>query len=555
MRSFPFSFSDSAGCPDFGPGVRRSPVFAQKCMAAASQPQAVQAGLSMLAQGGTAADAAIAMAAVLAVIEPCSTGLGGDAFALYYDASCAQVAGLNGSGRSPKALSLELVKKRCGAELPPRHPLCVTVPGALSAWCALLERYGRLPLEQVLAPALSCAREGFSVGPVTSMLWKEGESVLRVAGGQELLKNGRAPRPGEVMYSPGMERVLTGLSRAGTPAAAHELFYAGEFAADIVQAVQERGGVLERSDMAAHHCDWADSVSTVYQGMTVHECAPNGQGITALIALNILQELRESGVDMRDEAMRLHMQIEAMRQAFALSREHVTDPRVMHARPEQLLSRDLAARCARQIFMDRRNVSVNAQPLPSSDTVYFCVVDAEGNACSMVNSCYMTFGTGIVPKMTGFAVQNRGHNFSLDPLHDNVLAPEKRPYHTIIPGLMTYADGSLAGPFGVMGGFMQPQGHVQVLSSLLDDGYDPQCALDRGRFCIESGSPQGLVALEESVPEQLRNAVSALGHPVRCVRGYERGLFGRGQCILRNPTTGFLCAGSDARADGCAFGF
>lgn len=540
--------------PPFGAASRRSPVYARNVMAAASQPAAVDAGLGVLDNGGTAADAAVAMAAVLAVIEPCSTGLGGDAFALYYDAEKREVTGINGSGRSPQALTPELLQERTGGNLPERHALTATVPGACSAWCALMERFGVLSLSDVLSPARELAGDGFMVGPVTASLWQSGEDVLRAAGGEELLYDGHGPHPGQLVKNTGMARVLDILSRAGGIRVACDAFYGGEVGEDIVRAVKERGGVLSREDLARHTCNLAEPVETVYRGKRIFECAPNGQGIAALMALNILSSLDDGtfGV-MQDE--RLHAQIEAMRLAFADARQYVADPDYAPAPVQGMLDMGYAKSRAALVDSARRSRVEFGTPPSSSDTVYFCVVDGDGNACSMVNSCYMTFGTGIVPQNTGFAVQNRGYNFSLDPRHPNCLAPGKRTYHTIIPGMALNPDGSLWGPFGVMGGFMQPQGHVQVLSALLDDALDPQAALDRLRFCVGEDASGAYVALEEGMPQNVVRALEAKGHPVRMVTGYDRGLFGRGQVILRDAETGWLTAGSDPRADGCAFGF
>lgn len=548
------SASCASALPGFG-GPRRSPVSARHAMAAASQPVAVEAGLATLRAGGTAADAAVAMAAVLAVVEPCSTGLGGDAFALYFDASRGEVTALNGSGRSPRALDFACLADRTGGELPPRHPLSVTVPGACDAWCRLVERHGVLPLTETLAPARELAADGFPIGPVTANLWEEGADALRDAGGEALLRGGKAPRFGELMTNPGMARVLDILMNAGDVQSAREAFYTSEIAQDIVAAVQERGGVLDAADLAAHHGDWTRPIRTTYRGKQVVECAPNGQGITALMALNILAELSPYTLGAPGSTRRTHAMVEALRLAFADSRRYVADPDAAEVPVRGLLRPEYARERAKLVTHTRAADITHGTPPASSDTVYFCVVDERGNACSMVNSCYMTFGTGIVPRNTGFVMQNRGHNFSLDPQHPNALAPGKRTYHTIIPGMLLNADGSLYGPFGVMGGFMQPQGHVQVVSALLDDEADPQAALDRARFCLEDGTAGAALAVEETTSPEVLAGLTDLGHPVKTVSGYDRGLFGRGQIILRDAATGWLTAGSDSRADGCAFGY
>ncbi|BBD07032.1 gamma-glutamyltransferase family protein [Desulfovibrio ferrophilus] len=545
--------------PEFRFDSRRSPVYAKGGMAAASQPLAVEAGLSMLRRGGNAADAAVAMAAVLAVTEPASTGPGGDAFALFFEAETGRVHGLNGSGRSPQGLTFDLLKQRGLKELPARSALSVTVPGAISAWCSLLERHGTLPLGAVLEPAIRHATDGFPVGPVSADLWASGaQEVLGSApGGQALLRGGKAPRAGQLVNNSDLGRLLATLAEAGTTADAFELFYRGEIASRLAQTVKDAGGVLDETDLHAHEAVFPKPVSTVYNGMRIFECAPNGQGVTALMALNILDALDASATTEPMSAQRLHLQIEALRLAFADAHRFVADSETMDIGIEALLDPAYAAQRAGLVRPDRAMTDIpHGVPMASSDTVYFCVVDSQGNAVSMVNSVYRSFGTGITPEGLGFSLQNRADNFSMDPNHPNALGPGKRTYHTIIPGLaVREADGSLYGPFGVMGGFMQPQGHVQLLCALLDDGLAPQAALDRLRFCLPAGSPYDAVAMEEGLSETLRGELRAMGHKAAYVRGWDRALFGRGQVILRDPATGWLCGGSDARGDGLAFGF
>ncbi len=526
----------------------RSAVYGRRGMVATSQPLATAAGLEILARGGTAADAAVAAAAALNVTEPTSTGIGGDMFALYYEASTRRVTALNGSGRSPAALSLDKLSREGMHELPPFHPYTITVPGAASGWEALLRRHGRLTLADVLAPAIRLAEEGFPVAPITAYFWARGAARQLAQGlnGHELTLNGRAPQAGEIFRNPGLARTFRTLAAKGA-----EAFYRGPIAEAIVAVVRQAGGCLSLDDLAAHTADWETPISTTYRGVRVWECPPNGQGLTALLALNILE-----GFDLPSlppfSARRWHLQIEALRLAFADARWYIADPRHARIPVNELLSKAYAARRRKQIDPQAATVDVRrGAPFAASDTVYLAVVDAEGNACSFINSNYMGFGTGIVPPGWGFTLQNRGHNFSLRPGHPNALAPAKRPYHTIIPGMLTRADGSLWGPFGVMGGFMQPQGHVQVVSALVDDGVDPQAALDRPRFCIANGAADGWVGLEAGVPDDLLRALFERGHPLRLVGGWERALFGRGQIILRSPE-GTLTGGSDPRADGCA---
>ena len=520
-------------------------------MVAASQPLAVAAGLEALQAGGTAADAAIATAAALNVTEPASTGLGGDAFALYYQASTRQVTALNGSGRAPQALTLErLQHEGLGQSLPPYHPYTVTVPGTAAAWCDLTARFGRLPLTTSLTPAIRLAEEGFPVAPLTAFFWQQSaERQLRDStNGRELTLDGRGPQAGEIFRNPGLARALRRVAEGGKDA-----FYQGEIAEGIVAILAEAGGCMALEDLARHTSTWVQPIAVNYRGLRVYECPPNGQGIAALLALNLLE-----GFDLGSipplSTERLHLEIEAMRLAFADARRYVADPDLAPAPLAGLFDPEYTRRRRALIQPERALPEVkHGTPPGSSDTVYLSVVDGEGNACSFINSNSAGFGTGIVPRGWGFSLQNRGHNFSLDPRHPNVLSPGKRSYHTIIPAMATHGEGGeLYASFGVMGGFMQPQGHMQVFSALVDDGLDPQAALDRPQFCIEQDDPRGAVSLEEGISPQVMARLAEMGHPVTPVGGIGRSLFGRGQIIRRDPLSGVLWAGSDPRADGCA---
>lgn len=530
----------------------RSPVYGRKGIVATSQPLATAAGLEILAKGGNAADAAVAAGAALNVTEPSSTGIGGDMFALYYSADTKRVTALNGSGRAPAALTLDRLKKEGFAtELPPFHAHTVTVPGACAGWFDLIEKHGSLLMPEILAPAIRLASEGFPVAPITAHSWQRGaQNQLRSApNGRELTIDGRGPSAGEIFRNPNLARTFEIVARGGRSA-----FYKGEIAEAIVSVIKEAGGCMSVDDLAVHESTWEEPISVTYRGLRVYECPPNGQGITALIALNILE-----GFDVGSLASlsteRLHLVIEALRLAFADSRWYVADPKISNVPVEELLSKEYAQERRPLINLKRATIDPKrGTPISSSGTVYLSVVDKFGNACSFINSNYWGFGTGIVPKGFGFTLQNRGHNFSLDPNHPNALEPRKRPYHTIIPAMVTREDGSLYASYGVMGGFMQPQGHVQVLSALVDDGLDPQSALDLPRFCIDVEESGGRVALEEGIPANIVSDLVKMGHPVyaNAVSGYDRSLFGRGQVILRDAETGILCAGSDPRADGCA---
>jgi gamma-glutamyltranspeptidase/glutathione hydrolase len=539
----------------------RSPILARRGMVASSQPLASQAGLALLMQGGNAADAAVATAAALNVTEPTSTGIGGDMFALYYDAGTRAVTALNGSGRAPAALTIELLRQQglvSGDQMrDPFHAHTVTVPGACAGWCDLIARHGTMPLAEILAPAIRLAEDGFPVAPLTSHFWQRGaERQLRTApGGLALTLDGRGPRAGEVFRNAGLARTLRAVAEGGK-----EAYYRGDIARGLVRVVQAAGGVMTMEDLAAHESTWETPLSTTYRDVRVWECPPNGQGLAALIALNVLEGFNLSGQDpMRAE--RWHLLIEAVRLAFADTGWYVADPAFVDVPLAGLLSKDYAAERRKLIDPARATLDTrHGAPVAASGTVYFCVVDGRGNACSFINSNYMGFGTGMVPEGAsgtwGFTLQNRGHNFSLDPGHPNALAPRKRPYHTIIPGLITRAaDGSLYAPFGVMGGFMQPQGHTQVVVALVDDGLDPQAALDRPRFCIQPATAEGRVYLETGLSREVLDGLAQRGHPLQAeVAGFARSMFGRGQ-IIRHAPDGVLWGGSDPRADGCALGY
>ena len=569
---------------------RRSPVVSLHGCVSSSQPLASQIGSQILAAGGNAADAAVAVAAALNVTEPCSTGIGGDCFALYYDATTRKVTGINGSGRAPADLTLERVHsdgavvEGGGDHLPYTHAHTVTVPGAACGWVDTIERHGskRLTLAQVLEPAATLAENGVPIHEVAAHHWARGAAKLQaednVHGKDMLMSDGSAPAAGDIMRMPYLAETFRRLGREGKAG-----FYTGTVAEAIVECVQSHGGCMTLSDLADHSSRFDDPIHVNYKGTDVWEIPPNGQGITALIALNILEQLQTTrsadccggggsggggGDGLRglghNSSQYLHLLIEAVRLAFADSLHHVACPEQNPAPVEALLSKAYAQERCQLIDPQRAVVDpVRGSPQNSSDTVQFCVVDGAGNACSFINSNYMGFGSGLVPGKCGFTLQNRGANFRLDPAHPNCLGPRKRPYHTIIPGMATSRDGDLFCAFGVMGGFMQPQGHVQVMLNMLEFGMNPQQALDVPRFCIGPGheGASGGVALEEGMSEQVADELRALGHDIQVVGGHGRSLFGRGQIITRETrrardgsTRHVLVAGSDPRADGCAVG-
>lgn len=528
----------------------RAPIYSTHGIVASSQPLATAAGLKILQKGGNAADAAVSVAAALNITEPTSTGIGGDVFVLYYQESTKQIFALNGSGRSPSGLSLEKLSREGFSKLPPFHPYTITVPGACAAWVDLVETFGNLSIGDVLAPAIELAQNGFPVAPLTAFFWGQGakRQLSQAINGSELLVNGHAPIAGQIFRNPGLAKTLLAISKHGK-----EIFYQGEIAKAIVDVIQQSGGCLSLSDLENHSSTWESPIYTKFKDVYIYECPPNGQGLAALIALNILNHLPISETSPLS-VERLHLEIEAMRFAFADAWQFIADPQKNPAPIDWLLSPQYAIERASLISINHAAKNIqHGTPPATSDTVYFCVVDQHGNACSTINSNYMGFGTGIIPQGYGFTLQNRGHNFNLDPHHPNALSPGKRPYHTIIPGMITYADtGELFGPFGVMGGFMQPQGHMQVVISLLIDGFDPQQSLDLPRFCIEPASEPHCVAIEAGIDFSTLALLSKRGHTLRPVEGLDRAIFGRGQMILHDRKNHVLIGGSDPRSDGCA---
>jgi gamma-glutamyltranspeptidase/glutathione hydrolase len=509
------------------------------------------AGIEILKKGGNAADAAVAVASSLNMTEPCSTGIGGDAFCLFYDAKTKTVKGLNASGRAPAALSIEyLAEQGITGQLPPTSPHTITVPGAAAGWEDTINTFGTMTLAEVLAPAIRLGEEGFPVSPITARAWNMGIPKLRNGPHyEEMLVNGHAPRAGEIMKNPYLARTFSELAEHGKAG-----FYEGRVAEEIIKVLEPMGGVMTLDDLKNHHSTFPEPISTNYKGLDVYEIPPNGQGITALIALNILEEYDFSEIP-HGSTKHLHTLIEAMRIAFADTRWYVADPNVTYVPIKELLSKKYAAERRRLINPEKATVDVQrGSPVAGSDTVYFCVVDGMGNACSFIISNYAGFGTGIIPKDCGFTLQNRGFGFSLDPEHPNKLEPNKRPYHTIIPGMLMQ-DGELYAPFGVMGGFMQPQGHTQVVVNMVDYGMNPQEALDAGRFCILDGRSGGKVNIEDEISVKVMSQLASMGHEIVPRSNWGRGFFGRGQIIQRNPETGVLTAGSDPRADGCAIGW
>ncbi|KAN0066506.1 hypothetical protein ACQY0O_000600 [Thecaphora frezii] len=580
---FDWSVTDPAHKPEFMRfSSRRSTVLGTKGVVACSQPLAASAGIEILNQGGNAADAAVAVAAALNVTEPCNTGIGGDAFCLFYDAKIKKVRAFNGSGRAPKAMTLEKLRSAgiSGSGIPGNSLHSVTVPGAASAWVDTVEKLGsgNVALSDVLAPAIRLADNGYPVHEGTAHLWARSENLIKAASpnANEMLLKGKAPAAGQLMRLPNLARTFRELATKGK-----EGFYKGRIAQEIVDLIKSQGGLMELEDLEFHLSKGTEEVTPISytynhpaeaedlegkEGVTVYECPPNGQGLTALLALGILDELQNEGKvgDLakipHNGTEYLHALIEALRLAFVDTRYYVADPDHSQDVVKHLLSKEYLKTRAK--LFDPKKASVDLErgsPVNTCDTVYFSVTDGEGNACSFINSNYAGFGTGAVPKGCGFTLQNRGAGFVLEEGHPNCVAPGKRPYHTIIPAMALRGD-ELFLSYGVMGGFMQPQGHVQVLLSMLHHGFSVQDALDAPRFCIGPGmegpnAAKSEIAVEQGLDPQVIKELRALGHDVKVIDGWSRFQFGRGQMIEKVVNAdGKLvwAAGSDLRADGQA---
>ncbi|KAI5457506.1 nucleophile aminohydrolase [Mariannaea sp. PMI_226] len=579
---------------------RRSVVHSTQGIVASPQPLAANCGLEILRAGGNAADAAVAVAAGLNMTEPCSTGIGGDMFILFYDAATKQVKAMNGSGRSGGKCTLETIRRDLKipdgstGSIPMQSVHATTVPGAAAGWVDTVERFGsgKLSMSEILAPAIKLGEQGFPVSEVTARAWQGSEKLLRNASPNfsEMLKKDpaaqdgvRAPRPGEIMKLPELARTFRTLATEGKKG-----FYTGRIAEELIKVVRDLGGHLELADLQHHLEAGSEPVEPISvkfrgqgqddgEGVELWEHPPNGQGIVALMALGIIQELEKQGKiptwSHKDfnTAPYLHAIIEALKLAFTDASWYVADPNVSKVPTQGLISSEYLGERAK--IFDPSKAFESEQPgnppfispaLQSSDTVYFTVSDSAGNAASFINSNYGGFGTSIIPKGCGFTLQNRGANFSLDSSHPNRLEPRKRPYHTIIPGMVTnISDGSLHSSFGIMGGYNQPQAHTQVLLGQVVGRLNPQQALDAPRFCIGAGLPDEgkvldwTVNIEEGMPEETIEGLRKLGHHIVVLKGWKRSMFGRGQIIRYTvdpvDQTPMWSAGSDQRADGAAY--
>lgn len=525
---------------------RRSNIIARSGMVATSQPLAAQAGLNVLKAGGNAVDAAIATVATLCVVEPCSTGIGGDAFALIWIADEQKLYGLNASGPAPQGLTAEFVRSQGHKQFPPIGGLAVTVPGSLRGWQLALERFGSMGLDTLLQQPIAYARDGYPVSQRIAQSWERStEKMSRLPDSKRVwLPNGRSPRAAELFQNPEFARTLQTIAEDG-----YDAYYLGDIGRQIAEAVQADGGVLTQEDLASYQAEWVEPISVAYQnGFVFHEIPPNGQGLTALLALNIAKQfdLPALGYGTADY---YHALIEATKLAFADAHAYIADPRQADVPIEALLSDSYTRSRYGLIQPGNALQPTPGTPQTHGDTVYLTVADGHGNMVSWIQSLYMGFGSGVTAGNTGVQLQNRGANFSLEPGHPNEAAPGKLPYHTIIPGFIT-KNSQAWSSFGVMGGFMQPQGHLQVGVNMIDFGMDPQTALDAPRFnWLENKQ----VALETAVSDDIRHILQQRGHDL-----WEKGKalhYGGGQVIVRDPESGVLIGGSEPRNDGTAVGW
>ena len=518
----------------------RLPLLARNVVAT-SQPLAAQAGLRMLWAGGNAVDAAIAAAAALTIVEPVSCGLGSDAFAIVWDGRT--LSGLNASGRSPAGADPAFFEKRHGGKIPKRGWGAVTVPGAISAWVALSERFGKLPFADLLAPAIELAERGHLLAPVVAHKWAAQVDELKSQPGfaEAFMPHGRAPRAGELFLLPAAGKSLRRI--AETHGAA---FYQGELAAAMVIHARANGGAHVAADFSAHAVDWVTPIAIDYRGYTVHEIPPNGQGISALMALGILENFDLASLPV-DGTESLHLQIEAMKLAFADTYRYVADPRAMELTPADLLAKSYLKERAQLIESGRAGDFRHGLP-PPGGTIYLSAADEQGMMVSFIQSNYMGFGSGVVVPGTGISLQNRGAGFTLETGHPNVAAGGKRPFHTIIPAFVS-REGQPLMSFGVMGGNMQPQGHVQTLVRMLDYRQNVQAACDAPRWKVNFGL--GLEVETAMTPATIAGLV-AKGHKLAAIADPYMD-FGAGQFILRSNDA--YIAASDPRRDGQAVGY
>jgi len=523
----------------------RSMVISRGGIVAAESPLAAQAGAAILAQGGNAVDAAVAANAAMGVVEPMMNGIGGDLFAIVYQAKSGKLYGLNASGWAPAGLSIEFLKSKGITEMPQSGILTVTVPGAVDGWSKLLARFGTKNFSEVLAPAIYYAREGFPVPEWDAAYWDDSVELLQrdENAAATFLPGGRAPRVGELFRNPDLARSLEMIAAGGRDA-----YYRGSIAKSIAAYSAKLGGPMTPADLAEYSSEWVEPISTTYRGWTVYEIPPNGQGIATLEMLNILEgfSLANYGHNSVDA---LHAMIEAKKLAYADMYRYVGDPKFSEIPVAGLASKNYAAARAKLIDMARANCNVPpGEPAlaTTGDTTYLTVVDADGNMVSLIQSNYSEFGSGLVADGTGFALQNRGGLFKLDPQSPDALAGHKRPLHTIIPGFMTNGHQRIA--FGIMGGFNQAQAHAQFISNVVDFGLNIQQAMEAARFTKRTFAGCD-VDLEDRIPAAVRDNLAARGHQI-ILHGAYSATMGGGQAVERNADTGVNFGASDPRKDG-----
>jgi gamma-glutamyltranspeptidase/glutathione hydrolase len=523
----------------------RSVVMTTGGVVASEHPLASQAGAWVLARGGHAVDAAIAANAVMGVVAPMMNGIGGDLFAIVHNAATGDVHGLNASGWAPAALTIERLAATGITTMPQSGAHAVTVPGAVTGWATLGGRFGRQALADVLAPAIALADEGFPVSEITAEEWAGGAAVLLAddEAARLYLPGGRAPEPGDVFRNPDLAATYRTLAAEGAA-----VFYRGELARRIVACVARRGGALADDDLSAYEAEWVAPLSTRYRDWRVYELPPNGQGIAALMMLNLI-ETAPMGSYGHNSTDALHTLIEARKLAYADMKRWVCDPAFHETPVATLVSKAYAAERARLIDPDRASAAVAPGELSrGSDTTYLSAVDRDGNMVSLIQSNFANFGSGLVPEGAGFALQSRGGLFTLDPSHPNALAPRKRPLHTIIPGFME-GDGRHVA-FGIMGGWNQAQAHAQFVSNVVDHGMNIQAALEAARVTKLTFEGTDVIA-ESRVPEATRAGLAARGHDIQ-LQGAYSSLVGGGQAVARDAATGVNHGASDPRKDGAA---
>ena len=520
----------------------RSTAHGANGMVATSQPASTLAGVEILRRGGNAVDAAVTASAVQAVVEPHSTGIGGDCFALLAMGGGDNLVALNGSGHSPAAATVDSYRASERDRIDLTSPHAVTVPGAVDAWARLLDDHGTMTLAEVLEPAIRCAEEGYVVHPRSAEGWQKDIGKLRKdpSAARIFLPGGRPPVAGDIFRQPELAATLQRIARDGTDG-----FYRGPVAQDLVDRLQALGGLHTLEDFESQACEYVNPIKSNYRGFDVHQCPPNGQGIAVLLMLGILERFDLSGFS-PNSVERMHLECEATRLAFHISEQTVADPRQVEVPTEHLLSPEHIAGLQNRVRLDARLTDVPDTAPMHPETVYLSVVDRDRNAVSFINSICFSFGSGIVGPRSGVVLQNRGGAFSLEAGHPNAVAPRKRPRHTIIPGMVTRSGRALM-PFGVMGGQFQPVGQVHVLTNMVDYGMDVQEALDCGRGFHFAGT----LELERTIPDDTAEGLAALGHRVR--RAEEP--HGSGQAVWIDWERGTLVGGSDPRKDGLALGF